>query len=432
MPRARSVKSIALINPLPDFGVDTYAYELAQGIAGSGVRVDAFCHIRSRLGDLELGQNHRRFNVLGRRLPRDLANARTISLGPASPAPSASSASSASGAGPASTADATSESWRHSVRRAYLSAELLLRLKQGGYDAVWTQWPEMDDYAGFWEAFKWLRVPLVHTVHNILPHGGRPGDIAAHARVYGASRLLFVHSNEVARELATLYPADADKAFVVPLGAYTSYPRRPETRAATRASLGIPERAVVLLISGAILPYKNIDATVLAFAALRRDDVVLVISGAERDGASDFPIEAASGRDPLARTRAFVRDAGVEKSVRFVPGLMSSADMAELFEASDVLLLPYTKSYGSGMLMLGIAFGKYVVATRTGMEEAASRYSRSILLDGSDASAIQRGLEIGIARAIADPSVLDAVPPEFKWTNIAATSIEAIGRAIGK
>lgn len=421
--RSRPVKSIALINPLPDFGVETYAYELAQGIAESGVRVDAFCHVRSRLGAVELAENHRRFAVLGRRLPRDLSTAPSAGIGP--------SMSAVPRGGGAPSTGQEEATWRHFIRRVYLSGELLLRLKRGGYDAIWTQWPEMDDYLGFWGALRWIGIPLVHTIHNILPHGRRPGDIEAHAGVYGAAQLLFVHSREVARELATLFPSDADKAFVVPLGAYASYPRRPETRPAFRKTLRIPENAVVFLISGAILPYKNVDATILAFAALRRDDAVLVISGAERHGSSDYPIEAGGSHDPLVRTRAFVQEAGIESSVRFLPGSMTSIEMADLFEASDVLLVPYTKSYGSGLLMLGIAFGKYIIATRTGMEEAASCYSRSILLDAHDVPAIQRGLEVGMARAIADPSALDAVPPEFKWTNIAAKSIDAIGRAIG-
>ena len=104
--------------------------------------------------------------------------------------------------------------------------------------------------------------------------------------------------------------------------------------------------------------------------------------------------------------------------------------MWERLEAGDVLMVPYAKSYGSGLLMLGITFGKYFVATRPGMEEAASRYSRSIMLDSAAPSEIALGIRAAIRRVIADPAPLMHVAPEFDWKKSAASCMRDVGRRI--
>lgn len=409
----RFPSSVALINPLGDYGIDTYTYELGQGLAANGVTVDAYCSTTSRIGSPELSPNHRRFNVLGARLPRRLEDAAALrAVSPNAPNGSAAQAS---------PVDRTPSEWRRALRHTYLSLELALHLKQRRYDAVWTQWPEMDDYPSFWKVARALRLPVVHTVHNILPHERRPRDVALYREVYESARLLFVHSQPVRDELATLFPTQLSKAAVMPHGAYTFYRRCLAARSRVRAALDIPPTAVVLLFCGAIRPYKNIDAAIEALAAIDREDVILVVAGSE--GEAPFA-------DPLRRTKELINQAGIEARVRLVPGFLDTGPMGELFEAADVLLLPYLKSYGSGLLMLGITFGKYIVATRSGMEETASRYARSIVLGGPDATAVRAGIETAVERVTRDPEPLTAVPAEFEWSNIAAKCIHEINLAL--
>jgi glycosyltransferase involved in cell wall biosynthesis len=285
---------------------------------------------------------------------------------------------------------------------------------------VWTQWPDLGSYANFWAASRWLRIPVVHTVHNILPHERIPGDMAMCETVYDTARLLFVHSTPVREELTALFPAHASKVVTMPHGTYTLYPRRSGARASVRAALNIPANAVVLLCCGLIRPYKNVDACIQALAGIEREDVILVIAGSET---------GASPLDPLAQTRALVRQVGVEDRVRFLPGFLDETAMAELFEATDVLMLPYLKSYGSGLLMLGITFGKYIVATRSGMEESASLYPGTIFLAGSSADDVRHGIELALQRVMAGPTSIP-VPPGFDWTNIAGQCLNDIGQAV--
>jgi glycosyltransferase involved in cell wall biosynthesis len=402
---------LALINPMADYGIDTYTYELAQGLAANGVRVDVYCADASVLETPPLHPNHRRYAVLGSRLWRNARAARS-SLENSPP-------SHQNGTEPKGNVAAPS-AWRQSFRRLYLPTELGLHLKRRNYDAVWTQWAELADYEGFWRASRFLRIPIVHTVHNILPHERHSGDVAAYRKVYETARLLFVHSSQVRDEFSSLFPEQASKTVVVPHGSYTLYRRQPEARSTVRSALQIPADAAVLLFCGAIREYKNIDAAIGALAQLKREDVVLIIAGSEPGG----------GADPLARTRETIRRAGVEDRVRLVSGFLDQRQMAETFEASDILLLPYSKSYGSGLLMLGMTFGKYIVATKPGMEESASVYPRSILLEGADTASVLAGVETAIERVRTEHKPFPGVPCEFDWVNIAATSLEQIERAL--
>jgi glycosyltransferase involved in cell wall biosynthesis len=402
-------RTVALINPLSDFGIDTYTYELGQGLAANGVRVDAYCSAESRIQTPTLHANHRRLRVLGVRLPRSLST----------------EGGSAASATPAEQAPVEHPSrvpaWlKRPLRTPILSTQLAVQLRRANYDVVWTQWPELGPYSGFWRLSRWLGLTVVHTVHNVLPHERYANDAATYGRAYATARLLFVHSRPVQDELVRLFQPDRANVVVMPHGTYTFFPRRAGSRERLRAALNIPADSVVLLFCGAIRDYKNIDAAIAAFGQIPCENVVLIVAGWE------------PGDDPtaLSRTRVLIREAGVESRTRLLPGFLDAEEMADVFEASDVLLLPYRKSYGSGLLMLGITFGKYVVATASGMEEAASQYARAILLDGDDAISVRRGIERAIELVKSESGEAWHVPPEFDWVNIAAKSLDAIEVAL--
>ncbi|MEO9019051.1 MAG: glycosyltransferase [Gemmatimonadaceae bacterium] len=404
-------RSVALINPMADFGIDTYTHELAQGLAANGVRTDVYSADASTLRVPAAQLNYRRFHVLGSRFPVQLADATRPR------AELASVLSEAAGRRPRASPNGQPRAWKRWMRDLYLTGELALHLKRANYDVVWTQWPDLGSYSRFWRASRLLHMPVVHTVHNILPHERSAGDMVMCETAYRTARLLFVHSTPVRKELVTLFPAYASKVVTIPHGAYTIYPRLPDARSRLRTELQIGPDQIVLLVCGAIRPYKNVGGCIDAMALLERNDAVLIIAGSE---------PGSSTENPLPATSEHVRDAGIGSRVRLLPGFRDVARMAELFEAADVLLLPYHKSYGSGLLMLGITFGKYILATKPGMEETASMYSRGILLDGTTGEDIKSGIERAVSRVRLDPGAPNAIPPQFQWDVIAANCLEAI------
>ena len=106
--------------------------------------------------------------------------------------------------------------------------------------------------------------------------------------------------------------------------------------------------------------------------------------------------------------------------------------MSELFEASDILLLPYLKGYGSGLLLLGLTFGKHVLATDTGgSSEYFEKYENHTLLAGSTSHDVAVGLTKALARVrrSSDPA---EPPSSLSWSSVTAQAMENIGSKIGR
>jgi glycosyltransferase involved in cell wall biosynthesis len=282
---------------------------------------------------------------------------------------------------------------RSRLRACMLPLELAWRLKREGYDLVWIQFAEDVYGSRFYALCKRFGIPVAHTVHNVLPHEESVEDKAAFATLYRRADVLVVHSHWAAGALADEFPEVAAKTIVSRLGLYTMFKREPSMRRQGRALLRVPDDQPVLLFFGGIRPYKNIEAVLEAMRDPRLVDTLLVVAGRESGYADSVP------GDPLGRTRRLAQGLGIADRVRFLPGWLDLRQTTELLEASDVLLLPYRKTYGSALLLLGMTFGKHIVATATGgMEEYLDSYRAHTLLAGSDSSHVAEG----VIRALAE------------------------------
>jgi glycosyltransferase involved in cell wall biosynthesis len=309
---------------------------------------------------------------------------------------------------------------RQFLRKAVLTSELLLHLKREKYDLVWTQWPEMDAYSrSLWAWARLIGIRLVHTVHNVVPHEETPEDIRRYGEVYEAARFLLVHSDQAAKELRDHFPKANGKIMKSLHGMYSAYPRRPEVRDETRRRLDLMPDDKVVLFCGGIRPYKNIDSVLHAFTSPELSGFRLVISGKE----SGYP--DLDGGDPLGRTRRITEELSITSQVRFMPGFLSNEEMSTLLEAADIFVLPYLKSYGSGQLLLGITFGKYIVATNTGgAAEYLAYYSKGTLLKDSSSGSICQGLLIaGNSASLYDPAEYSSA---LHWKEIAGRALAAL------
>ncbi len=408
-----SIGSIAIIDPIGDFGIGGYTYELAEGIAANGIKVDVYTAELSQAAAMQLPRHHAIFPVLGSflfRQRRELAPKKQQTR-------------------QAGTRGAVSpivvprrRSLRDSVAGLLLSLELALHLKRQRYDLVWTQWPQMDRYGTrFWPACKAFGLRTAHTVHNVLPHEEGEGDREAVGKVYNRSDALAVHSEYSRRELLNLYPECARKVFLMRHGLYTTFPRLVQARGKIRKKLDIPESEALFLFLGSVRPYKNIDAVLEAMRKMNDRNLTLIVAGRE----SKYP-DMVPG-DPLGRARRIASALGISEKVRFLPGLLGIEETAELFESSDALLLPYSKSYGSGALLLGMTYGIHIVATRAGgMDEYLSEYPRSTIIDSADAACVERGMVQAMGLVAQDASHIDIRSHELEWRVIAEAALQQL------
>jgi D-inositol-3-phosphate glycosyltransferase len=194
-------------------------------------------------------------------------------------------------------------------------------------------------------------VPLVHSMHTMakvkndaLAVGDTPEPISriiGEEQVVAAADMLIANTDLEAKQLVNLYDADPTRVEVVHPGVDLSV-FRPHDRAATRAALGIPADAHVLLFAGRIQPLKAPDVLLRAVAVLLEESpelrsrlVVPVVGGPSGSGL-EHP-------ESLAQLSS---ELGLDDVVRFVPPV-AQADLARWCSAATLVAVPsYNESFG--------------------------------------------------------------------------------------
>ena len=411
------IKRIALIVPLDDFGIQTYTYELAEALAANGVEVDVYKPLDSKFLPSHLPMHHKVFPVLGSFLFRQSPPS-TMGVAPVD----AARAESKNGAAPDSP---PRSGWRTNnrflnFRKWLLDLEVALHLRKNKYDVVWTQWHDVNGFH-FWTLASACGLPLVHTVHNVMPHEETPEDFGIFNNIYRRSSALFVHSEFSRHELQTRFPhINPSKIQHSWHGTYTAYQRAPQARLEVRRRWNIREGQLVLLCAGGIRPYKNVEAVMRA-VKMAREDVVLVVSGKE----SGFPNSTDS--DPLRETRRLVEEFGMQSQVRLEPGFAGFEEFSEMLEAADILGLVYQMHYGSGILCLGMTFGLHILATRIGgSEEYLRDYPCHTMIESATPEFIASGISAAVRQMKETGNIRCSAPEYLGWNEIAAKALKAL------
>jgi glycosyltransferase involved in cell wall biosynthesis len=210
-----------------------------------------------------------------------------------------------------------------------------------------------------WILFALLRLAgarIVFTAHNVLPHETRLFERTTYAWMYRLSSMVILHSKENQKEFLHRFKTDGAKTIVIPHGSYGFFRGRDVTdRGQARKKIGLPETGGVILFFGAIRPYKGLHTLIEAFGQLvgQGRELYLVIAGKVLVGTEEEYHEA-------------IRQAGVTPRVLFRHEYIPFDEVSDYFAAADVVALPYTHIYDSGVLHIAYALGVPVVATPVG------------------------------------------------------------------
>ena len=246
--------------------------------------------------------------------------------------------------------------------------------------------------------------PAVALVHNALPHERQPFDRPLTRWILERVDGVLVHSEGVARELASFarVKRTVNVAFppILDLEA-TPLPGTPPLR---------------LLFLGFVRPYKGLAVALEALSVLRERgrDVRLTAAG-------DFwePIETWVER---------VDALGLSDRVDLRAGYVSDEEMGALLARHHVLVAPYPSASQSGVVPLALAAGRPVVATRVGgLPEQVEGGLNGVLVEPGDAAAFAAGVE-----RVADDLASFAAGARGRspsWPDVVQALFEAGGRA---
>jgi glycosyltransferase involved in cell wall biosynthesis len=253
--------------------------------------------------------------------------------------------------------------------------------------------------------------------HNVVPHDPVRGAAAMTRAILSRADVLVTHAPHMRAEIAALGLADTPivDAFLPRFAADEFAPAPPaKAIAAERERLGSPD--LLLLLFGAVRPYKGADLAVDALARVDPSlDVRLVIAGVCWDG-------GASLRAQIARLRLAH---AVEIRDRFV----AHDEAALLFCAADASLLPYRSATQSAVVQQSFAYGTPVIATTVGGLPAAVRHGRDgLLCEPGDPDAIARAIEELAGRRAALAAGVVAGDDACSYDRYVALIHEALGR----
>jgi glycosyltransferase involved in cell wall biosynthesis len=168
---------------------------------------------------------------------------------------------------------------------------------------------------------------------------------------------LFVHTEQMRRELRTHFAISKAKVSVIPFGINSTVPNTALTSSEARKRLGLVGSHKVVLFFGNIAPYKGLEYLVdaLALLASRDPDYRLIIAGQPKNSEPYWNAIQRRLSEPELRARVVER-------IEYVPDV----DTEIYFKATDVLVLPYVHIFQSGVLFLAYNFGLPVIASDVG------------------------------------------------------------------
>jgi D-inositol-3-phosphate glycosyltransferase len=210
--------------------------------------------------------------------------------------------------------------------------------------------------------YKLLRKRIVFTAHNV--NAARRDSIDTlfnrlTLRIqYRLADHIFVHTEKMKSELIEGFGVSKAAVTVIPFGINNSVPNTDLTSKKAKQHLGIKNKERTLLFFGRIGPYKGLEFLVDAFQQITRRNAGyrLVIAGEPKKGAEKYlneiqrTISSEFNRKEIIQRIEYISDGQTEL----------------YFKAADVLVLPYTHVFQSGVLFLAYSFGLPVIASRVG------------------------------------------------------------------
>jgi len=282
-------------------------------------------------------------------------------------------------------------------------------------DVIHFQWLPVPMLDGLYLSDLSQVAPLVLTVHNARPHGSLMQRLFQDFRRTAILRhfqAIIVHSEFTRRQLVEMNWAPAERIHVIPHAVLDYYLSLDESAV---APVSCSNQTVMFF--GNIEAYKGLDVLIRAFALLPedlRDRTKLLVAG--------------SPNTDVASLKKLARDLGIESRMVWKLGYIREQEVPQLFRSATVVALPYRAIDQSGVLMTAVAFGKAIVASRTGgfPEVITDRVNGTLVTPGDVlqlAAALEDLLLNPARRHAMEQATGDLARTELSWANSAQKTV---------
>jgi len=252
-------------------------------------------------------------------------------------------------------------------------------------------------------------IRVVWTVHNLYHHDrpDPPVERPFRRAIARISDEVIVHGPSARERVVEEYGFSERDPVAVPHGNYVDYYENRVSRAEARAKLGIDDDAFVFLYIGNVRPYKNVPELVDTFRGIEAADARLLVAGIP-------PADDGVRADLVDRCR---RDDRVRGHLEFVP----DDEIQHYMNAADAVVFPFSDVLTSGSVLLGMSFGRPVVAPRLGTVPDALGPTDDLLYDPDDPDGLERALGAALERdldSLGERTLARA--RQFDWLTVGA------------
>ncbi|MBC8185139.1 glycosyltransferase family 4 protein [candidate division KSB1 bacterium] len=299
--------------------------------------------------------------------------------------------------------------------------KLLCFILKDRIDVVHYQFFRREGFETFFFMFlSLLKINLVYTAHNVLPHEKNRTHHLLKNIVYRFSSSIVVHSKFIKNILANNFNITKEKVCVIPHGNFDIYlPEKAISKSEARKNFNVHRDDHVLLFFGYIRKYKGLDLLLDAFgiASNQIKNLKLIISGAVHT------------KQLEQEYKQKIETINQEDNIIFHSEFIPSDKVANYFIASDIVMLPYKNIYHSGLMHLAYSFGRPVIATRVGdFTETIEHGKSGFLLETND----EKNLAKVIMSAVTDSNRLEQMglyaqklsKEKYSWNNIGYQTLE--------
>jgi glycosyltransferase involved in cell wall biosynthesis len=212
------------------------------------------------------------------------------------------------------------------------------------------------------------------------------------ACAYSMLRYGFVHEAIV---LDTYQPMPQLQTVVIPIGPF-QFPPVTQSRSEIRTRLNLPQDATVLLSFGHIRDGKNLD--LLLQAITHFPNLYLIVAGKEQS----------SGQRPAAFYQDLATQLKVHDRCRWQTQFIPDNEVGNFFEATDLVVLTYSKAFrsASGVLNAAACYRKPCLASSgpSVLQSVVKQYDLGIWVEPDSPEAIVAGLHNWLT-----------APPQPQW-----------------
>jgi glycosyltransferase involved in cell wall biosynthesis len=229
------------------------------------------------------------------------------------------------------------------------------------FHVLWNNKFEFFDRTLLMLYYRMLGKKIILTVHNVNIRKRDSNDsylnrISLRLQ-YNFCHHIFVHTERMRSELVSDFRIPKGKVSVIPFGINNTVPNTVLSTEEAKQQIGVNRSDKTLLFFGNIAPYKGLEYLISAFSALLAKDpnYRLIIVGRPK-GSQDYWKQI---QQAIAPGR--IRDRIIQR-IEYIPDELT----ALYFKAADVLVLPYTHVFQSGVLFLAYSFGLPAIVADVG------------------------------------------------------------------